>query len=103
MYDLRNSLTDEKLAGNFEPADKKKLGTAVDNTISWISLSQEVSGEDYKEHRKELEAAANPIKQKLYQFTGSQPGGFLDDAPSYFCGEAVGSEGPRHRGLRQSV
>jgi len=33
-YNLRNSLTDDKLAGKFDPADKSKLESAVNETIS---------------------------------------------------------------------
>ncbi|KAJ7059286.1 heat shock cognate 70 [Mycena amicta] len=58
-YNLRNSITDEKLADKFEP----KLETA--------------------EKQKELEAITNPIMQKLYGSTGGVPGagGFPGGAP----------------------
>ena len=46
-------------------ADKTKLESAVNDTISWLDASQEVSEED-EEMQKELEAIANPIMQKLY-------------------------------------
>jgi len=41
-YNLRNSISDEKLAGKFEPADKTRLETAVNEAISWLDSSQEV-------------------------------------------------------------
>ena len=47
---------DEKLAGKFEAADKSKLETAVNETISWLGNSQEASKEEYEEKQKELEA-----------------------------------------------
>lgn len=89
-YNLRNSLTDEKLADKFEPADKQKLEKAVNDTISWLDSSQEASKEEYEEHQKELEAVANPIMQKLYQSAGGQPGGFPGGAPGGFPGGAPG-------------
>ena len=55
-YNLRNSLTDEKLADKFDAADKKKLEDAVNEAISWLDSSQEASKEEYEEHQKELEA-----------------------------------------------
>jgi len=73
-YNLRNSLQDEKLAGKFEAADKAKLESAVNDTISWLDASQEGSKEEYEEKQKELEAIANPIMQKLYGAAGG-PGG----------------------------
>ncbi|KAJ7097996.1 heat shock cognate 70 [Mycena belliarum] len=74
-YNLRNSMNDEKLADKFEPADKAKLQSAVDEAIKWLDASQEGSKEEYEEKQKELEAIANPIMQKLYG-AGGAPGGF---------------------------
>src|SRR6266702_5072423 len=75
-YNLRNSLTDEKLADKFDPADKAKLKSAVDDAIQWLDGSQEASKEEYEEKQKELEGIANPIMQKLYGAAGGAPGGF---------------------------
>ena len=95
-YNLRNSLTDEKLAGKFDPAAKKKLEDAVNETISWLDNSQEASKEEYEEHQKELEAVANPIMQKLYASAGGAPGGFPGGAPGGapggFPGAGAGGE-----------
>ncbi|TDL24720.1 heat shock protein 70 [Rickenella mellea] len=74
-YNLRNSLNDEKLKDKFEAADKTKLETAVNETISWLDASQEGSKEEYEEKQKELEGIANPIMQKLYASAGGAPGG----------------------------
>jgi heat shock protein 1/8 len=57
-YNLRNSLTDDKLAGKFDPADKSKLESAVNETISWLDASQEASKEEYELKQKELEGVA---------------------------------------------
>ena len=75
-YNLRNSITDEKLADKFEASDKSKLETAVNETIQWLDSSQEASKEEYEEKQKELEGTANPIMQKLYGAAGGGPGGF---------------------------
>ncbi|CCM02072.1 uncharacterized protein FIBRA_04148 [Fibroporia radiculosa] len=91
-YNLRNSLTDEKLSGKFDPADKSKLESAVNDAISWLDASQEASKEEYEERQKELESVANPIMQKLYS-AGGAPGGFPGGAPGGFPGgEAPGGE-----------
>ena len=60
-YNLRNSLNDEKLAGKFEPADKTKLESAVNETIKWLDESQEASKEEYEGKQKELEATAKYV------------------------------------------
>ncbi|KAI0365302.1 HSP70-domain-containing protein [Pilatotrama ljubarskyi] len=75
-----SSLTDEKLAGKFDPTDKKKLEYAVNETISWLDTSS-VASKEYEEHQKELESVANPIMQKLYASAGSTPGSFPGGAP----------------------
>ncbi|KAJ3735368.1 heat shock cognate 70 [Lentinula guzmanii] len=98
-YNLRNSLTDEKLADKFSPDDKAKLQTAVDDAIKWLDASQEASKEEYEEKQKELESIANPIMQKLYAAGGGEPGGFPGaggfpgGAPGGFPG-AGAEEGP---------
>lgn len=88
-------MTDEKLAGKFDPADKTKLETAVNETISWLDGAQEASKEEYEDRQKELEGVANPIMQKLYS-AGGAPGGFPGGAPGGFPGGAPagGEEGP---------
>ncbi|KIK16372.1 hypothetical protein PISMIDRAFT_686365 [Pisolithus microcarpus 441] len=102
-YNLRNTINDEKLAGKFDPADKSKLETAINDTISWLDSSQEASKEEYDDEQKELEAVANPIMQKLYGAAGAAggPGGFPGAggfpgggaAPGGFPGGA-GEDGP---------
>lgn len=84
-YNLRNSLSDEKLADKFDAADKAKLKTAVDEAVAWLDASQEASKEEYEEKQKELEAIANPIMQKLYGAAGGA-GGFPGGAPGGFPG-----------------
>ncbi|KAG1863783.1 heat shock cognate 70 [Suillus subluteus] len=92
-YNLRNSITDEKLADKFDPADKSKLESSVNETISWLDASQEASKEEYEGKQKELEAIANPIMQKLYGAAGGAPGGFPGGAPGGgFPG--AGEDGP---------
>ena len=60
-YNLRNTMTDEKLAGKFEPADKTKLEAAINETISWLDSSQEASKEEYESKQKELEGVAKYV------------------------------------------
>jgi len=98
-YNLRNSINDEKLAGKFEPSDKKKLEEAVNESIAWLDNSQEASKEEYEEKQKELESIANPIMQKLYASSGGAPGAFPSPggAPGGFPGGpggAGGEDGP---------
>jgi heat shock 70kDa protein 1/2/6/8 len=90
VYNLRNSLQDEKLADKFDAADKTKLEHAINDTISWLDASQEASIEEYNEKQKELESIANPIMQKLYSQGGGAAGGFPGGAAGGFPGGAPG-------------
>ena len=93
-YNLRNSLSDEKLADKFDPADKSKLENAVNEAIKWLDASQEGSKEEYEEKQKELEGVANPIMQKPYAGAGGAPGGgFPGGAPGGFPGGPGGFPG----------
>ena len=100
-YNLRNSMQDEKLQDKFEPADKTKLESAINDTIKWLDVSQEAAKEEYEERQKELEAVANPIMQKLYSSAGGAPGGFPGaggfpggGAPGGFPGAGADADGP---------
>lgn len=86
-------MTDEKLAGKFDAADKTKLETAVNETISWLDSSQEGSAEEYNEKQKELEGIANPIMQKLYSQGGGAAGGFPGGPGGFPGGAPAGAPG----------
>jgi len=81
-YNLRNTLTDEKVAGKLEAGDKKKLEDAIQETITWLDANQEAEKDEYEHKQKTLEEIANPIMMKLYGAaggagpTGAPPGGF---------------------------
>ena len=71
-YNLRSSLSDEKLADKFETADKSKLETAVNEAIKWLDASQEGSKEEYEEKQKELKGVAKyalPSSSGLFLLT----------------------------------
>ncbi|KAI9029862.1 hsp70-like protein [Phycomyces nitens] len=74
-YNLRNTLSEEKVAAKLEAADKEKLTAAVDAAIKWLDESQEASKEEYESHLKSLEEVSNPIMTKLYaDAQGGAPG-----------------------------
>ena len=86
-YNLKNSLTDEKLADKFSEDDKKTLLDKVEENISWLDANHDATKESCQERQKELESLANPIMQKVY---GSQmPEGMPPDGDS-----AAGSPAP---------
>ncbi len=79
-YNLKSSLTDEKLADKFSEDDKKTLIDKVEENISWLEANHDATKESCQERQKELESLANPIMQKVY---GSQmPQGMSTDGKS---------------------
>ena len=75
IYQVKNTLEDEKLKDKFEEADKTKVNDAITAAQQWFESNQDSSAEEYEAKRKELEAVYNPIIQKVYQAAGGAPGG----------------------------
>jgi len=66
-YNLKNSLSDEKLKGKFSEQDRGTLTAKIEDTLNWIDSNQASQKEEFEEKQKELESIANPIMAKLYQ------------------------------------
>ena len=66
-YQLKNTLSDEKLKDKFSEEDRKTLETMTEDTIQWINSNPNASIEDYETKKKELESKSTPIMQKMYQ------------------------------------
>ena len=73
-YSLRNTLSDEKVAGKIEAGDKLILEAKIEETVKWLDANQEGNKEEFEHHQKELEKVANPIMMKMYQAAGGAPG-----------------------------
>ena len=74
-YQVRQTLTDEKLKDKFSEDEKKQVGDKVDEVLKWVNDNPAASKEEYDAKVKEIEAVFNPIMQKVYQQMGGQPGG----------------------------
>ena len=74
-YQIRQTLSDEKLKDKFSEDEKKKVGDKIDEVLKWVNDNPAASKEEYDAKVKEIEAVFNPIMQKIYQQMGGQPGG----------------------------
>ncbi|XP_052177051.1 heat shock 70 kDa protein-like [Diospyros lotus] len=83
-YSMRNTLRDEKIAGNMAPEEKQKIEKAIDEAIDWLDRNQLAEVDEFEDKLKELENLCNPIIAKIYQ------GGAGGDVP---MGAASGSGG----------
>ena len=91
VFNLRNTLNDENIAGKLSPSDKDAIQKVVDSTIAWMDSNHQIlEKEVYEKKQKEVEAVINPIMTKIYQSasgTSEMPPGF--DA-SQFAQSAAG-------------
>jgi L1 cell adhesion molecule like protein len=79
-YSMKNTISDEKVASQLDPADKEKIQKAVDDATVWLDQNQLAEVEEFEHKQKELEGICNPIITKMYQQAGGAgaggPGGF---------------------------
>jgi L1 cell adhesion molecule like protein len=92
VFQIKNSINDEKLAGNVSESDKKKVTDAINSTTQWLDSNQSAEKEEFEEKQKALEAIVLPILQNLSCFPGA--GGFPGGATSSGPAEAS-DEGPK--------
>merc|ERR1712093_750329 len=74
-YNMKNTISDEKVAGKIEADDKKKIEDAIEETINWLDNNQLAEIDEFEDKMKELEGLCNPIIQKMYAAAGGAPGG----------------------------
>ncbi|KAG0590148.1 hypothetical protein M758_1G074300 [Ceratodon purpureus] len=74
-YNLRNTIKDEKIAGQLSSEDKQNIEHAVNETISWLDNNQLAEVEEFEHKQKELENICNPIISRMYQGAGGAGAG----------------------------
>ncbi len=79
-YNMRNTIKDDKIASNLDPADKKKIEDAVEAAIQWLDQNQLAESDEFDDKMKELESICNPIIARMYQ---GGAGGADGPVPSY--------------------
>jgi len=101
-YNMRNTVTDDKIKDKIDPADKETVENAVNETIKWLEENQLGEVEEFEHKQKELEGVCNPIVQKLYAAGGAPGGGMPGGMPDFGgmggdmpeAGAGGGSSGP---------
>eukprot|EP00121_Abeoforma_whisleri_P001379 Awhi_evm1s1226 len=64
VFQIQNSVEDEKLASKISDQDKQVVKDKVSETLSWLDTHQDAQTEDYESKKKELESVAMPIFSK---------------------------------------
>merc|ERR1712036_68063 len=97
-FQMRNTLSDDKLKDKFEAGDKEKIEKAVQDALDWLDKNQMAEKDEFEAQQKEIEGVVNPIMMKVYQAAGGgggmpeggmPGGGFGDGAPP-----GAGGSGP---------
>jgi len=66
IYNLKNTVSDEKIADKITEDDKTTLTGKCDEVVSWLDANPNEEAVAYTDKQKEVEGLANPIMQKLY-------------------------------------
>ena len=72
VYNIRNTINDEKMEGKIPADDKTAIQGIIDEAIKWLDSHQNAEKEEFESKRKEVEEKVNPLLQKMYQ--GAQGG-----------------------------
>ncbi|KAH0462196.1 hypothetical protein IEQ34_009771 [Dendrobium chrysotoxum] len=90
VYNMRNTIKDDKIASKLGAEDKKKIEDAVDQVIQWLDSNQLAEADELDDKMKELEGICNPIIAKMYQAGGGMPDGMDEDGPAAAGGRGAG-------------
>jgi L1 cell adhesion molecule like protein len=92
LFQVRNSIGDEKLAAKLSEGDKSKVSAAVAKATAWLDSNQHAEKEEFEEKQREVEGVVMPILQSM---AGGMAGaGFPAGATSSGPAESA-AEGPK--------
>jgi L1 cell adhesion molecule like protein len=74
-YSMKNTINEEKVSSQLDPADKAKILAAIEDATKWLEANQLAELEEFEHKQKEIEGICNPIITKMYQAAGGAPGG----------------------------
>lgn len=95
-YSMRNTINDEKVAGNLSADDKKAIEDAVNKAVEWVDANQLAEKDEFEAKMKELEGVCNPIIQRMYAGAAGGAGGMPDMGGAAPGGDAgAGGAGPK--------
>ena len=66
LYNLRNTMNDDKHKANLDEDDQSKLNGLIDEGIKWLEANTDLTKDEYDAKRKELVDLVNPFLVKRY-------------------------------------
>ncbi|XP_068110348.1 heat shock-related 70 kDa protein 2 [Hyperolius riggenbachi] len=91
VYQIKQTVEDEKLKGKLSDQDKEKILSKCKTVLDWLDKNQMAEKDEFEHQQKELEKVCNPIITKLYQGGAPKPGAAGGGAAG---GAAGGAGGP---------
>jgi len=73
LFQIKQSLDDEKLKEKFTEDDKKVIADVSAEGLQWLESNGDATAEQIKEKQKEIEGKYNPIMMRVYQAAGGAP------------------------------
>ena len=90
VFQLKNSLNDEKVKDKFSDEDRETLEKKSEEIMEWLDSHPDEEAETYEEKQKEFEEVATPIMTKMYQNAGAEGGMPSAGMPGGMPGEMFG-------------
>eukprot|EP00850_Spirogloea_muscicola_P016355 SM000132S26870 [mRNA] locus=s132:158685:161750:- [translate_table: standard] len=73
VYNLRNTLRDENVAGKLDSSDRERIENAIQEALNWLERNQLADVEEFEDQQRQVENIANPIITKMYGGAGGGP------------------------------
>ena len=70
-YNVKNSLSQDEVAGKLSTSDKSKIEKVTKEALEWLDNNREASKSEFEDKQKEVEGVVSPIMMKMYQGTGA--------------------------------
>ena len=65
IYQMKNTLNDEKLASLIDESMKEELTNVIDEATTWLDNNKAASKEEYESKTKEFQEAMKPLQEKM--------------------------------------
>ena len=66
VYNLKNAIDDDGMAGNISAVEKQDLQDITDEALEWMEDNADVEKDECLSKQREIENLANPIIRNLY-------------------------------------
>jgi len=91
IFQMKNTLTDEKLSDKFTDEDKTTIEDLAKDGLQFLEGNADAAAEEYEAKQKEIEAKWSPIMQRVYQAAGGAPGGMPPGGMPDMSGAGAGA------------